>query len=167
MVVEAIFWFHPLVWWLGARLVDERERACDEAVVQSGHERQVYAEGILEVCKFYLESPLVCAAGVSGANLQRRIEAIMTTRIRPKLTLGGQLMLATAVTLAVATPIFVGLVNAAPSQAQSSKVDQAPRSFETASIKVSAVGGAFVSSSPPGLTVKHAPLRNLIRMAYQ
>jgi len=27
MVVEAMFWFHPLVWWVGARLVDERERA--------------------------------------------------------------------------------------------------------------------------------------------
>jgi bla regulator protein blaR1 len=27
MVVEAMFWFHPLVWWLGARLMEERERA--------------------------------------------------------------------------------------------------------------------------------------------
>jgi bla regulator protein blaR1 len=27
MLVEAIFWFHPLVWWLGTRLVEERERA--------------------------------------------------------------------------------------------------------------------------------------------
>ncbi|HEY6356847.1 MAG TPA: M56 family metallopeptidase, partial [Vicinamibacterales bacterium] len=30
MLVEAVAWFHPLVWWIGARLVDERERACDE-----------------------------------------------------------------------------------------------------------------------------------------
>ena len=30
MLVEALFWFHPLVWWIGARMVDERERACDE-----------------------------------------------------------------------------------------------------------------------------------------
>jgi hypothetical protein len=29
-VVEALFWFHPLIWWLGARLIAERERACDE-----------------------------------------------------------------------------------------------------------------------------------------
>jgi beta-lactamase regulating signal transducer with metallopeptidase domain len=27
MLVEAMFWFHPLVWWIGTRLVDERERA--------------------------------------------------------------------------------------------------------------------------------------------
>ena len=36
MLVEAVFWFHPLVWWIGARLVDERERACDEDVVRLG-----------------------------------------------------------------------------------------------------------------------------------
>src|SRR5262249_39720639 len=68
MLVESIFWFHPLVWWLGARLVEERERACDEEVVRLGNEPQVYAEGILHVCKTYIESPIACAAGVTGAN---------------------------------------------------------------------------------------------------
>ncbi len=33
MLVEAVFWFHPLVWWMGARLVAEREHACDEEVL--------------------------------------------------------------------------------------------------------------------------------------
>jgi hypothetical protein len=36
MGVEALFWFHPLVWWLGARLMEERERACDEEVLLMG-----------------------------------------------------------------------------------------------------------------------------------
>ena len=27
MMVQAIFWFHTLVWWLGVRLMNERERA--------------------------------------------------------------------------------------------------------------------------------------------
>ena len=45
MLVEAIFWFYPLVWWIRARLVEERERACDEAVLQSGSDAEVYAEG--------------------------------------------------------------------------------------------------------------------------
>ena len=49
MAVQAAFWFHPLVWCLGARLVDERERACDEEVLRLGNTPRVYAEGILKV----------------------------------------------------------------------------------------------------------------------
>ncbi|MGB9067843.1 MAG: M56 family metallopeptidase, partial [Candidatus Acidiferrales bacterium] len=93
MCVEAIFWFHPLLWWLGARLVDERERACDEEVLRLGSDPQTYAEGILKVCEFYLESPLFCAAGVTGSNLKKRMEAIMTHRISSKLNLAGKFLL--------------------------------------------------------------------------
>lgn len=49
MLVQALFWFHPLVWWLGSRLVDERERACDEEVIRLGSEPQAYAERILRI----------------------------------------------------------------------------------------------------------------------
>jgi bla regulator protein blaR1 len=51
-MLEVLFWFHPLVWWIGARLMDERERACDEVVVELGNEPQTYAEGVLKVCQF-------------------------------------------------------------------------------------------------------------------
>jgi bla regulator protein BlaR1 len=51
MVVEAAFWFHPLVWWLEARLVAEREGACDEKVVELGSERSIYAESILSILR--------------------------------------------------------------------------------------------------------------------
>ncbi|HVV47224.1 MAG TPA: M56 family metallopeptidase, partial [Bryobacteraceae bacterium] len=54
MVVQSIFWFHPLVWWIGMRLVEERERACDEEVLHRGIRPHIYAEGILEVCKLYV-----------------------------------------------------------------------------------------------------------------
>jgi len=33
MFVETVSWFHPLVWWIGKRMVEERERACDEEVL--------------------------------------------------------------------------------------------------------------------------------------
>src|SRR5579864_1398465 len=72
MVVEAIFWFYPAVWFIGARLVEERERACDEAVLAHGSEAQVYAEGILNVCKSYMGSPLRCMSGVTGSDLKKR-----------------------------------------------------------------------------------------------
>src|SRR6185312_10346697 len=47
MLVESLFWFHPLIWWLGRRLMTERERACDEAVLAAGNrseERRVGKE---------------------------------------------------------------------------------------------------------------------------
>jgi bla regulator protein blaR1 len=80
MAVEAIFWFHPLVWWVGARLVEERERACDEEVLRLGSQPEVYAESILKTCQFYLESPLVCMSGIAGSDLKKRITRIMTGR---------------------------------------------------------------------------------------
>jgi beta-lactamase regulating signal transducer with metallopeptidase domain len=50
MLVEAIFWFHPLLWWLEKRLVEEREYACDEEISLRCGQPQIYAESILRVC---------------------------------------------------------------------------------------------------------------------
>ena len=83
MLVQALFWFYPPVWWLGARLLAERERACDEAVLAAGTDAAVYAGGILKVCRFFAQPVMACAAGVSGSNLQQRVESIMSdSRIR-------------------------------------------------------------------------------------
>jgi hypothetical protein len=112
MVVEAVFWFHPLVWWLGARLMDERERACDEEVLQMGSEAEAYAEGILKVCELYLQSPLKCVAGVTGANLKKRIEAIMANRPMRNLSLPKKVGLVLAAVLAIAIPVILGITNA-------------------------------------------------------
>jgi beta-lactamase regulating signal transducer with metallopeptidase domain len=108
LLVEALFWFHPLVWWLGTRLVAERERSCDEAVIRSGGDRRVYAEGILKVCRFYVEPPLPCIVGISGGTLSKRIEAIMTGRGLVRLHFTKKILLAVAGCLAIAGPIAAG-----------------------------------------------------------
>jgi beta-lactamase regulating signal transducer with metallopeptidase domain len=81
MLAEALFWFHPLVWWIGTRLVDERERACDEHVLSTIGAPGPYAQGILNVCKRYVESRLASVSGVGGANVRQRIDAILENRI--------------------------------------------------------------------------------------
>jgi len=131
MIVESIFWFHPLVWWIGTRLVEERERACDEEVVRQGNQPDVYAEGILNVCKFYLQSPLACASGVTGADLKKRIDAIVANRIAPRLTASKKLLLAAAGVAAFGAPVLIGLWRAPSIHAQS----QEKLVFEVASIK--------------------------------
>ncbi len=119
MIVEAIFWFHPLVWWLGGRLVDERERACDEEVLELGSERHVYAQSILKVCEFCVGSPLTCVSGVTGADLKKRMVHIMSEQVVRKLDFSRRLLLTAAGLLAIAAPIAFGLFNATPSRAQS------------------------------------------------
>jgi bla regulator protein BlaR1 len=109
MVVEALFWFHPLVWWLGTRLVEERERACDEEVVELGSDRQVYAESILKVCEFCVGSPLACVSGVTGSDLKRRMVDIMTERFVRKLDFGRKILLTAVAFLALAAPIEVSI----------------------------------------------------------
>jgi bla regulator protein blaR1 len=77
IVVTAVFWFHPIVWWIGARLIDERERACDERVLALGRRPAAYAESILKTCRLCIASPLVNVAGVTGGDLKQRIAHIM------------------------------------------------------------------------------------------
>jgi bla regulator protein BlaR1 len=178
MIVEAVFWFHPLVWWIGARLVEERELACDEEVLRLGSEPRVYAEGILNVCKLYVESPLRCVSGVTGSNLKRRVRTILTGRVPSGLNLAKKLTLATAAATALAVPVVVGLANA-PLRAQSGPA--ATARFEVASIKPCGgggpgtkmgLGGGFPNVSPGRLNTACAllaapyPMAGLIQRAY-
>jgi beta-lactamase regulating signal transducer with metallopeptidase domain len=111
MAVEALFWFCPPVWLIGARLIAERERACDEAVLASGHDPEVYAGGILKVCKFCIQSPLACASGASGADLGHRVRMIMTAEVCLGLTPAKRLLLAGAAMLALGLPVMAGFLN--------------------------------------------------------
>ena len=118
MLVEAAFWFHPLVWWLGTRLVDERERACDEEVLALGSKREVYAESILKTCEFCAGFQLACVSGVTGADLKKRIAHIMTQGAGRRLDLGKKLLLGAAGLVAVAAPIVFGATNVMRSRAE-------------------------------------------------
>lgn len=119
MIVEAIFWFYPLVWWIGRKLLEERERACDEAVVELGSEPQEYANAILNVCKSYMESPLACVAGIAGADLKKRLKAILAGRLFADLNAARKAALIAAAVSALAIPIVIGMIAAPSIRAQS------------------------------------------------
>ncbi len=125
MLVETLFWFHPAIWFIRLRLFDERERACDEEVVAGGNEPQIYAESILKVCEHYLASPAPCAAGVTGGELRRRIEKIISNRMAQELSLGKKTLLVSAAALAFAIPLTVGLLIASRGDAQERQIGNA------------------------------------------
>jgi bla regulator protein BlaR1 len=165
MVVEALFWFHPLVWWIGARMVEERERACDEEVVRSGKEPEVYAEGILKVCRFYVESPIECVSGVTGSDLKKRIEEIMARGIVRELDGARKLLLTVAAFAAIAAPVAIGVLNA-PMRAQTPESRPA---FEVASVKPtkSDSRGFDLEFAPSGrFTARGMPVQFLVSTAY-
>jgi uncharacterized protein (TIGR03435 family) len=161
MIAEGLFWFFPVVWWIGARLIDERERACDEEVLRRCGEPQAYVEGIVNVCKRYVESPLTCMAGVSGSNLKKRINDIMTNRAVAKLSVVQKAVLATVGIALLAAPIL----------AQSVPLP----SFEVASVRPTTAGppapgvwgGIELRFTPGGgFSANNATLGSIIRLAY-
>jgi bla regulator protein blaR1 len=159
MAVEGLFWFHPLVWWMQNRMVEERERACDEEVLRMANDPQDYAEGIVSVCKLYLESPLVCFSGVTGSNLKRRVEAIMINRDTNKLNFGKKAALAAAGIVAVTVPLAVG-------QSQTPGVEKR-REFEVASIRRANDDGDHDSNRDNAIFRTHnLSLKRLISQAY-
>ncbi len=169
MLVETIFWFHPLVWWIGKRMVDERERACDEEVLRLGSEPRVYAEGILNVCKFYVSSPLACASGVTGSGLKRRIEAIVTNRAARNLDTRRRILLIVAGVVALIGPIAVGILGALPSRGQTHAETAIPV-FEAASVKrhrdTNGRRERTRTIEPGRITCRDISLGELIVMAY-
>jgi uncharacterized protein (TIGR03435 family) len=177
MGVEAIFWFHPLVWWIGSRMLEERELACDEEVLRQGCEPTDYARGILTVCEHYSEAPLRCVSGVTGADIKKRLRAILAGGIARELNGGKKVILAAIGLAALAAPIVVGVLTAPVIRAQVAPANT-PK-FEVASIRSCpdpsqqppppGGGGRHIpgsNSSPGRLATDCVPLRELIANTY-
>ncbi len=171
MTVQALFWFHPAVWWIGRRLIDERERACDQAVIDAGRAPEVYVESILRTCRFSLESPIACMSGVTGSDLQRRVVEIMRPK-RIDAVRGWRAALLMTVGLGViAGPIAFGSLRARPASAQDAVPGPSePAAFDAATIKPNTSGAGFVSMRflPGGAyQATNVTLRSMIQQAYR
>jgi uncharacterized protein (TIGR03435 family) len=177
MLVEALFWFHPMVWWIGARLITEREQACDEHVVAETAEPVAYAEGIVTICRRYVEAPLMSVAGVGGADVKARIDAILANRTGLRLTVSRCLLLSIAAVLSLAVPLVTGAIEAAAFAAGQGSgalaggppIDAQLR-FEVASVKpVADASGPFGRFLPllPRFEYSQLPIGWLLRSALQ
>ena len=168
-LVETLFWFHPLVWWIGRRLVEERERACDEAVLERGHDAAEYAEGILAVCRH-------CCAAARPGQAMSALSGDLTTRIRQILTsappasvgLTKAAVLATCMMFAATVPLFAGAVDG--SAHRRSALTHNARLLDDAIVYVSASsapgGRRFVGAEAGAVVVRNSSLRELVALAY-
>jgi uncharacterized protein (TIGR03435 family) len=142
-------------------------------VILEGSDPEIYAESMLKTCQLCIESPIPCVAGVTGSDLKKRIESIMSGRTVSALASWKKLLLATAGIALVAAPVAHGMRTAMPVTVQTQTVGQADQSagFEVASIKPSQSSDDRLMSlriQPGGrLIITNAPLRVMIRNAYR
>jgi len=86
--VRAVLWFHPLVWWLVARIHLAREQAVDQAVIGLVASRERYVEALLAVARARTRARLVPAPLLlRKGSLKKRVAEILkeTTMTRRRL----------------------------------------------------------------------------------
>jgi uncharacterized protein (TIGR03435 family) len=176
MLVECLFWFHPLVWWIGARLVQERERACDEHVLGLLQNPRAYADGIVNVCKLYVGAALPCVPGVSSSDLRRRIERIMRNQTGQAVPRRMRIALSVVASMILIVPIGVGAMTAPTDPTASQASGRPPLStpnsqlaFQAVSVKQNVSGSVFARvdvRSPGRFTAVNVPAALLVRFAY-
>jgi GWxTD domain-containing protein len=77
---RAVFWFHPLAWWLERRLASLAEAACDAAVLSRGHQRADYCEYLLSLARSVTAAGArldVVAMPMPGPSLSQRVHRIL------------------------------------------------------------------------------------------
>jgi Zn-dependent protease with chaperone function len=93
--IEALLFFHPVIWWLSRTLTRERELCCDDAVIHRLANRRAYVSGLARLAEQRAASVLAPAA--HGGSLVQRIERLVRPRparhARPFLAVVGLLLL--------------------------------------------------------------------------
>ncbi|HET7923366.1 MAG TPA: M56 family metallopeptidase, partial [Rhodanobacteraceae bacterium] len=76
---RAVFWFHPLAWWLERRLAALAEEACDAAVLARGHGTADYSGHLLELARMAgrRRMPHLIGTPMLGSALPARIARIL------------------------------------------------------------------------------------------
>jgi TonB family protein len=112
-LLRALHWFNPLVWIACARMRQESERACDDAVLVAGVRGHDYATHLLELARLLnarrpAMSPWAAPAMARMSSLQGRISVMLNANIdrRP---LTSSFRLASTIAVLALTVLIAGL----------------------------------------------------------
>lgn len=75
--IEALLFFNPAIWWLGRRIRQEREHACDDLAVKACGDPVALAEALTALeCQRRPSNPFILAA--HGGSLMQRITRLLS-----------------------------------------------------------------------------------------
>jgi hypothetical protein len=163
--VQALFWFYPPVWRIGANLLREREAACDEEVVAEGHERSVYAESILNACRLDVMARLPAVAASAGGDLQQRLSSILSEEHAVPITQERFTLLFATASLVCLAPLAAGIAVGAFREAS----DMGPVTFDAVTLKAPEPTWWHSTDFEPQsgrLVLKNFSILQLIKSAY-
>lgn len=82
----ALYWFHPLVWLAASQFRKERERACDDGVLELGISGPDYAGHLLELARMFQSSrsPALAVGMAHQSHLESRLVALLDARVSRK-----------------------------------------------------------------------------------
>ncbi|HEY1757466.1 MAG TPA: M56 family metallopeptidase [Bryobacteraceae bacterium] len=86
---RAVFWFHPLAWWLERKLSALAEEACDAAVLECGHDPREYSQYLLELARAVKRAGTrvnAVAMAMPGSWLPQRVKNIIEGVRAPRLS---------------------------------------------------------------------------------
>ena len=112
----AIYWFNPLVWLAARRMAAERERACDDIVLNHGAKPADYAEQVLQIAAGLPIARFGALGGIPMARrsgLEGRLRAILDGT-RNRTALSRAVLFAMFVALAIVVVPVAMLKAAAP-----------------------------------------------------
>ena len=117
LVNRAIFWFHPLAWWLPPKIAQLSEQACDAMVISCGHDGDVYAACLLRFARRATDAggriaPMTTA--MPGSGLKERLG--MLTRLEAARPSGSRVACAAAACTALVVVCAAARPSAAPVQ---------------------------------------------------
>jgi len=141
LLSRALFWFHPLAWWLERQLSHLAEEACDVVVLQEGHDAGGYSQCLVELARAVQQAGWrlnVAGMAMPGSYLPHRVRKILggvnTSRV-PVPRMAG------AVTACVVCSVMFGAGVLEPQDANGNSRNR----FDVASVKP--------ASAPSGVNV--------------
>ena len=160
-IAETLLFYHPAVWWLSARIRDEREHCCDDVAVAVCGDPFGYAAALTEI-EVLRRGEISLAPAATGGSLLRRVQRILRADVSDD-SRTSSLAMAVVVAGVVIAATFTVL-------AQDSSPTEPAVKFEVAAVRPNTSGSNQVSMGiQPGgrFTAVNMPLVMLIRSAYR
>lgn len=118
LLAQAMFWFHPLVWWANAIIRRQREKCCDEmAIAMLRSTPKQYTSAIVDVLVSEYEStqpvPTLAVAG-PVKNIEDRIKTVLAPGKKFRSRPGALAVVTFLITAAVLIPTTLALRSRTP-----------------------------------------------------